>query len=197
MGAEGKGGQEKKRENLKEVFDQIEIEEGAAEQIPYLVRGAKLHCTCGTHKRKLNLPLCHGVYVAEKPMLHEEDCEAGDDKNIPAFGICQSEENPANKNFAKKAMDAVLNFLQGKKEEEEGPKKIMLKTEDGRNVKGYACTPQIAGKWKDVYQTEKIARNGTDGSSAGDNLATLTVGSFLVCSYGGIIEPESSGQEEE
>lgn len=21
--------------------------------------------------------VCHGVYVAEKPMLHEEDCEAG------------------------------------------------------------------------------------------------------------------------
>lgn len=187
---------EKKKENLEKVFQQVEKEEGGAEQFPYLVRGAELCCTCGTHKRKINLPLCHGVYVAEKPMLHEEDCEAGDDKNIPAFGICQSEENPVNKNWAEKALDKVLNFLQGK-EEEEGPKEIMLKTEDGKNVKGYACTPCIVGKWHDVYKSEKIARNGTDGSGEGDSLATLTTESFLVCSYGGIIEPMNCGQEEE
>lgn len=191
------GSDEKKKKKVAQVMREAENRQGKTEQYPYLVAGAELRCTCGTHKRKINLPLCHGVYTGKKPLLHEEDCEAGEDKNISAFGICQSDENPANKNFAQKAVNAVLNFLQGKKEEEEGPKKIMLKTEDGQNVKGYACTPQIAGKWIRTYKEEMIARNGSDGSSEGDQLAMLTQKSFLVCSYGGTIEPITCGQEEE
>jgi hypothetical protein len=40
----------------------------------YLVRGATLICSNGTHKRKLNLPKCHGVYIGEHPVMHELEC---------------------------------------------------------------------------------------------------------------------------
>ena len=75
--------------------------------------------------------------------------------------------------------------------------KIILQTEDGQNVKGYPCTPCIVGTWKDVYDSEKILRNNADATSEGDKLSALTQRSFLVCAYGGLIEPISSGQEEE
>ena len=74
--------------------------------------------------------------------------------------------------------------------------KIILNTEDGQNVKGYPCTPCIVGTWKDVYESEKILRNNADATSEGDKLSALTQRSFLVCAYGGLIEPISSGQEE-
>ena len=65
------------------------------------------------------------------------------------------------------------------------------------SVKGYPCTPCIVGTWKDVYDSEKILRNNADATSEGDKLSALTQRSFLVCAYGGLIEPISSGQEEE
>ncbi len=37
----------------------------------YLVRGAVLICTNGSHKRKINLPKCHGIYAGIHPLLHE------------------------------------------------------------------------------------------------------------------------------
>jgi len=53
----------------------------------YIVRGAKMKCTKGTHKRKINLPLGHGAYVNEYPMMNKKDKDA--DKNIKYFGICK------------------------------------------------------------------------------------------------------------
>ncbi|NRT72216.1 DUF4280 domain-containing protein [Clostridium beijerinckii] len=52
----------------------------------YIVRGAKMKCTKGTHKRKINLPLGHGAYVNGYPMMNKKDNEA--EKNIKYFGIC-------------------------------------------------------------------------------------------------------------
>ena len=85
----------------------------------------------------------------------------------------------------------------GEQEEDDDAEKIILQTEDGQNVKGYPCTPCIVGTWKDVYDSEKILRNNADATSEGDKLSALTQRSFLVCAYGGLIEPISSGQEEE
>lgn len=53
----------------------------------YIVRGAKMKCSKGTHKRKINLPLGHGVYVNGYPMMNKKDNEA--EKNIKYFGICK------------------------------------------------------------------------------------------------------------
>ena len=50
---------------------------------------------------------------------------------------------------------------------------------------------------KKGYDAEKILRNNADGTSEGDKLSALTQRAFLVCAYGGLIEPISSGQEEE
>ena len=100
-----------KNEVYNTCFAQLELEKGEEIQFPYLVRGAELYCSCGTHKRKLNLPTCHGVYTNGKPMMHEEDCEVGDDKNIPSFGICQSEENPLNKSWLAKTAEKIKNFF--------------------------------------------------------------------------------------
>lgn len=64
-----------------------------------------------------------------------------------------------------------------------------MQTEDGQNVKGYPCTPCIVGTWKDVYDSEKILRNNADATSEGDKLSALTQRSFLVCAYGGLMNP--------
>lgn len=183
-------------EMMQALLESLELEEGQTIQFPYLVRGAKLCCSCGTHKRKLNLPLCHGVYIAGNPQVHEADCEAGDDKNVATFGICQSDGHPSKKPWWVKAGDILLLGMATHIQREED-KKIILQTEDGKNVKGYPCTPCIVGTWKDVHGTQKIARNDTDGTAESDRLAAVTLESFLVCAYGGLIQPISSGQDEE
>lgn len=181
-------------ENLQALMDALQIDDADQLNFPYLVRGAELYCSCGTHRRRLNLPECHGIYISGNPLMHEEDCGVGDDKNISTFGICQSEENPANKSWLAKTGDKIVSFFTGE-EKEEGPEKIMLQTEDGQNVKGYACTPCIVSTWKDAHKIEKIARNGEDITDSSP--AALTKRSFLVCAYGGLIEPLTSGQDEE
>ena len=61
-------------------------------EIQYLVRGALLKCDCGSHPRRLNLPMCHGFYTNNHPVIQEEDCEVG--IHINHFGICVSETPP-------------------------------------------------------------------------------------------------------
>ena len=45
------------------------MEHTGDENPKYLVRGALLHCHCGTHARCLNLLLDHGAYVGEHPLI--------------------------------------------------------------------------------------------------------------------------------
>ena len=148
---------------------------------PYLVRGAVLRCTCGSHKRKLNLPICHGVYATVHPMVHELDCEVGDDKNIPTFGVCDSPKNPQDK------------FM--------GETVLLVSEEDpSKNVKGCPCTPVIVGgRWLNPHPTTKIAENNAAARWMNPVKriyhSALTTDSFLVCAYGGLIEPLTSGQE--
>ena len=72
-----------------------------------------------------------------------------------------------------KTGDKIKGFFTGEKEEDDA-EKIILQTEDGQNVKGYPCTPCIVGTWKDVYESEKIVRNHTDGTDEGDRLCADT-----------------------
>ena len=63
----------------------------------YVVRGALLHCQYGSHCRRMNLPLCHGVYTMKKPLVFKRDCKGGTegaDINIPTFGVCSCPGNP-------------------------------------------------------------------------------------------------------
>lgn len=53
----------------------------------YIVRGAKMRCSNGTHPRQINLPTSHGSYVKGKPVMNKGDNVV--DKNISYFGICK------------------------------------------------------------------------------------------------------------
>lgn len=65
----------------------------------YLVRGARLQCTKGTHTRRLNIPRDHGMRMISAdaydghPYVTSKDCEVGEDKNIDYFGICSAYED--------------------------------------------------------------------------------------------------------
>lgn len=139
-------------------------------KIEYLVRGALLKCSCGTHKRRLNLPLCHGLYVLGKPMINKNDCipQAGpedvmDGKNIMFFGACKSKTNKNGR--------VTYELI-----------------EDGksRTVAGSKCIPQFDEKWLNCHESTLV----------GEELA-VTTESYLICRYGGFIICETSGQEYE
>lgn len=172
-------------EELDEEVFQEYIEKHSREgDYEYLVRGAKLVCNCGSHKRMLNLPECHGVYIGENPMVHENDCVQGINRqgNISWFGICRSErcqELPGQK---------VCYELT----EENSADGTVGETEPGKK-----CQPIIVGVWQDVYEKTKIVDCWDGEGEDEEELCSLTTGSFLVCNYGGIIQPVTSGQEYE
>lgn len=168
--------------------------DGTPEEVRYLVRGAVLECSCGSHKRKLNLPESHGVYIGENPMVNQTDCAVGDYANIPTFGVCESAGNPCRKSLGETLRDGLISsFIPGS-----GPmitarnemEKILLVKEDGTNVRGYPCTPCIVSTWQNAHGESQVASDGGGGSSP-----ALTEQSFLICAYGGLIEPVTSGQE--
>lgn len=155
----------------------------------YLVRGAVLVCNKGSHKRKLNLPKCHGIYVREFPVLHEleclTECQCGIDKcNITHFGICEAKPPTEIKTYIK----------------------TPLNSRDGVSgvIEGCKCEPIIIGTWQDCHETTRIVDNGTknpmdrkreEKEGKGKGQSILTMRSFLICKYGGIIEPIDSGQK--
>lgn len=143
----------------------------------YLVRGAVLECSCGSHKRYMNLRKCHGVYIKELPVVHELDCIQGDGENITWFGICSG--------------DIDTEYID-------------IEPIDGRGGCGRKCVPHIVGQWMDVHEGTRIVDNGdkTDEREKMEKegiepkgCATLTMDSFLVCLHGGIISPYCSGQQ--
>jgi hypothetical protein len=52
----------------------------------YVVRGALMKCKCGAAPAKINLPVSHGSFINDKPMLNEADNKVP--LNIPTFGAC-------------------------------------------------------------------------------------------------------------
>ena len=95
----------------------------------YIVRGAKMVCNCGSHARKINLPVSHGSYVNKKPMMNQWDSVPI--KNIPEFGVCNSPANPSN-----------------------AP--VTLAGEDGAPVTGKPCVPAILSCWMDTKEDTKV-----------------------------------------
>lgn len=89
----------------------------------YLVRGAKLKCSRGSHASRINLPVSHGLYMKEKPQIIDTDCT---EKNIQYFGVCGSATPPGN------TKDTVIK-------------------QDGRPIHGRRCCPDIIGKWQNVH----------------------------------------------
>lgn len=141
----------------------------------YLVRGAELICNQGTNKRMMNLSKCHGVYIKAHAVVHELDCVCKDEENITWFGVC----NPG----------------EGLETEE-----IELTADNGEKCHGKKCEPHIIGTWLESFEGTRIVDNGDKKEKSGEEpegCNTITMDSFLVCKYGGIIMPISSGQDRE
>ncbi|TRW28081.1 DUF4280 domain-containing protein [Criibacterium bergeronii] len=69
-----------------------------SEQYEYLVRGASLQCSCGSFPRRLNLPLCHGVYIGKNPVMNSGDFIP--EVNIMSFGTCSKTDSKCTPRFA-------------------------------------------------------------------------------------------------
>jgi hypothetical protein len=122
----------------------------------YLVRGALLACQKGSHPRRLNLPMCHGVYTSEHPIIRESDCKLDD--NINHFGVCKSGTPPEN---AKTVAFAPYNEKESSKNQVEGPK----------------CCPDIIGKWRNVHETSKIS--GEESAITTDSFLVCRCGGLI------------------
>ena len=162
------------------------IEENYEELVPeqYVVRGATLKCTCGSHERKLDMLKDHAVYVEGFPMVHELDKEL--EKNIKYFGVCSS---------GSALLDSESLKLIKISYDEEG--NVIEET-----VKGTKCIPYIIGNWRDTKENVRIVDNGDkdgfdkfrDPENENKGYRAVTTKSFLICRHGGIIEPLDSGQ---
>lgn len=169
--------EEEKEKLVEEVQRDKEL---ADEMMPssFLVRGALLRCSCGTHPRRLNLLESYGVYVEDEqhPKVHQENCKVGDESNICYYGVCKSNCKP------------------------KGSYNICLEpyvTPDGHKVskskvEGNKCVPVIIGNWYDPKEDDLIYDMDVQRK-----IPSLTKNSFLVCKYGGVIEVVTSGQEYE
>lgn len=173
---EGENIEELSEENLeliKELEREAELGDDAPENI--LVRGALLQCSCGTHCRRLNLPMSYGVYIedVEHPKVHEKNCTVGDDNNISYFGVCKSGNKPEN---SKEVCLEPYIWPDGTKT-------------SSSNIDGTMCKPVTLGKWFDTLDDEKIL-----DLDDGEKYSGLKMKSFLVCKYGGLIMAKESGQ---
>lgn len=165
-------------------------------KMEYLVRGALLRCRYGSHTRRLNLLKCHGVYITTHPVIHEANSLAGggpEVDNIPFFGVCKAPVPPVVEEVA---------YTKDRPRDENGCPcgEVPVGIE-----KGWKCQPEIVGLWKDTYPKTRIVDNGqldshdralaTSGKELPKGYSAVTTLSFLVCRYGGLIEPYNSGQE--
>lgn len=163
-------------EQIREEAKDIELQETQEAQevhYPYVVRGATIYCTCGTHMRKLDMPVSHGSYIRDKAMMNKTDCKVGIDQNIPPFGACHSQE--------KDGIDIIIN----------DPKDLVPFTDEEGNpiepslpIEGKLCEPKLEEEWLDTQEKTLV-----DGEPA------LAVNSTITCCYGGVIGFMDAGQE--
>jgi hypothetical protein len=59
----------------------------------YVVRGAVIQCSLGSHTDVLNVPKSHGAYIKNQVQLTVADCKAG--TNILCFGACKQAGAPS------------------------------------------------------------------------------------------------------
>ena len=143
------------------------------EAYPYIVRGAKIFCTYGSHIRYLDMPVCHGSYIREKPMMHKRDCKVGLDANIPPFGACISPENTGQEIIIHDA-ENILPL------QDENGELVM----PPMPISGRLCIPMLDVKWCDAHEDTLV-----------DGVPALTVNSTITCSLGGVICFFDDGQE--
>ena len=146
-------------------------------QFPYVVRGAKIYCTYGSHFRQLDMPLTHGVFIGDKPMLNDEDCKVGIHYNIAPFGICRSSDNEQQQIDIHEAEPEDLVPI-----DIVGDAWVV----PDLPLEGAKCVPTLGTKWENAHEDVLVG-----------NQPTLTAGCTLSCCYGGIIKFLNDGQEED
>lgn len=156
-----------------EIKNETENQEEQEVQYPYVVRGATMYCTCGTHMRKLDMPVSHGSYIRDKAMMNNGDCKVGLDQNIPPFGACWSENKDGIDIKIEDTKD-LFPFT----DEEGNPIEIPMP------IEGKLCEPKLAGEWAEAQENTLV-----DGKPA------LTVKCTITCSYGGTIGFMDAGQD--
>lgn len=159
-------------DEINEGTENTEAEEGEL-QYPYVVRGATMYCSCGTHMRKLDMPVSHGSFIRDKAMMNNADCKVGIDQNIPPFGACLSENKDGIDIKIEDTKDLVP-FT----DEEGNPIEISLP------IEGKLCEPKLDTEWSEAQENTLV-----DGKPA------LTVKCTITCSYGGTIYFMDAGQE--
>ena len=132
---------------------------------PYVVRGAKIICTFGSHIRRIDMPVCHGSYIRNKPMLNELDCVVGLDANVPSFGACVSPENPN--------MEIIIENPEGVMPLPDGNDGFYMPS---MPITGRLCTPMLGAKWVNAHNDTLI-----------DDVPALTTYSTIACKYAGVI----------
>ena len=172
--------EEENKKAMEAIAEHEEIYQHVGDE--YVVRGAVMRCRCGTHQRKLNLPLSHGVYYGDHPVVHSLDCRSGDDQNVPTMGICKT--GTIGK-YVKNQADIIL--------QKEVLDEYGLATGKTKGaIKGPPCIPKIVGAWMSTHpQTEIVANNCSDDV----RYEAVVLHSFIACKYGGLIELRTSGQE--
>lgn len=132
-------------EQDKEVLELMgEFQRELARQNPvYVTRGALLKCQYGSHCRRLNLAMSHGVYASKNAVVHEDNCNPINGENISWFGVCQS---PFNKT---KGASILLEV-----------DKTLDPNATG-NIRGTPCIPRIVGAWRDTHAQLKIKDDTT------------------------------------
>ena len=138
----------------------------------YLVRGAVLQCQFGSHCKKLNLPIDHGVYILDTPMMHALDYIPV--VNIVPFGVCSHPLIPPGPSI-------VLP-----KEGARGKDGELTGAPPSGIAKGIPCMPIVVVPWQNAHNETRLTLA---------EIPSITTKSFLVCMYGGIIKPLNSGQK--
>ena len=158
------------------MSDEIKMETKGTEgemHYPYIVRGATMYCSCGTHTRKIDMPVSHGSFIRDKPMMNKTDCKVGLDQNIPPFGACWSETKEGIDIRIEDTTD-LFPFT----DEAGNPIEVPLP------IEGKLCEPELAKEWLDAQEKTLV-----DGEPA------LTVKCTITCKYGGVIGFMDAGQE--
>jgi hypothetical protein len=181
--------------NDKEQKQMEEAQQQLQERIELqLVRGAMLYCTCGSHPRKLNLPVDHGIITCETPHVHERDAVTEKTNpvspNICWFGHCLSTSESAKRNLRKK-----IRLAPYVPKDNEGN---FLSTPPESSSKEKKCVPEFVREiWKNCNENVSISEIGP--FKAGEMKSyynVVTMRSYIMCIHGGMIHAISSGQDE-